>query len=94
MSEDDKIIAKVIFYMQKSQFQPKNMTDLRRQVKQQAKTLCNQYSMEKKPEEVEKMTELIITKMGKDKIFNQEMFSLKWSNLFQLYYNIFRYIQT
>jgi len=34
MSEEDKFIHRVVGLMQKSKFQPKTMTDLRRQVKQ------------------------------------------------------------
>lgn len=59
VSQEEQIISKVIGLMEKSKFQPKMMTDLRRQVKQQTKTAFPDQTND----QIEKLTDLIIQKL-------------------------------
>jgi hypothetical protein len=59
LTEEEKIIRRIIGLMEKSKFKSKNILDLKRQLKQQAKTACPDY----KNDELEKITDLVIIAM-------------------------------
>lgn len=62
MSEEDKIVTKIIGLMEKSVFKPKGLQDLKRQVKQSAKQACPEYTNDL----IEQLTELVIDKLDEN----------------------------